>query len=591
MERFQIHQIHPSVSYGDAIGNEMLEIRTILREQGYESNIYGQFIHPKMSNVKQYNEYLKVSSPKNILIMHYSIGYGSELLNFVKALPDKKVLLYHNITPPHFFHNINSDYEYSTKMGLNELSTEIKNIADVALADSEFNKQDLIDMGFDKTSVLPYIINLNIFNVQPNPKVIKKYNDEFVNILVVGRISPNKKVEDAIKCFYYYNKYINNRSRLFLVGSYNGMDKYYTYLKDLVLKLSLDNVYFSGHINLDELVSYYKIGNVFLTMSEHEGFCVPLLESMYFKIPIIANNSTAIPHTLGNSGVLVNEKNYVEIAEMINLLVEDKTLRKKIIDKQAKRLEFFNKKNIAEILKHYIDTDFKDINSKPSIRIEGTFEDSYSLSIINRNLALGLDKLDQNTSLFATTGTGDYIPKKGSIKDKRVRELWENDPKFPFFAIRNIYPPRIKDMKGRHNLIYFFWEESVIPQEWVNDFNSLDGILVPTNFVKDVLINSEVNARIGVIPPGVQISHFEKDILPEELHTNKKFLFFNVGSGFPRKGIDVLLKAYAKGFSRDNDVCLVLKTFQNIHNNVSEQVKSIIGPDGPASYSYRTRYF
>lgn len=581
MRRFQIHQIHPSVSYGDAIGNEMLEIRAVLRELGYESNIYGQYIHSKMSTVKQYSEYREVSSPNNILIMHYSIGYGSELLKFVKSLPDKKILLYHNITPPHFFHNINSDYEHSTKIGLQELSTEIINIVDVALADSEFNRQDLIDAGFDKTSVLPYLINLNNFNVKPDTKVIKKYNDEFVNILVVGRISPNKKVEDAIKCFFYYNKYINNRSRLFLVGSYSGMDIYYAYLKDLVQKLNLDNVYFTGHINLDELVSYYKIGNVFLAMSEHEGFCVPLLESMYFKIPIIAYNSTAIPHTLGGSGILFNEKNYVEIAEMINLLVEDKTLRKKIIDKQSKRLEFFDKNNIAEILKHYINTDFKNIDSKPSIRIEGTFEDSYSLSIINRNLALALDKLDQNISLFATTGTGDYIPKKGNIKDKRVRELWENDPKFPFFAIRNIYPPRTKDMNGRHNLIYFFWEESVIPQEWLDDLNSLDGILVPTNFVKDVLINSGINTRIGIIPTGVQIDNFEKDLLPDELHTNKKFLFLNIGSGFPRKGVDVLLRAYAKEFSREDDVCLVVKTFPNIHNNISEQIKSIIKPDGP----------
>nr|WP_269849836.1 glycosyltransferase [Methanosarcina horonobensis] len=105
-----------------------------------------------------------------------------------------------------------------------------------------------------------------------------------------------------MKSFYYYNKYINKRSRLLLVGSYNGMENYYTYLRDLVQELNLDNLYFTGHINLDELVSYYKVGNIFLAMSEHEGFCVPLLESMHFKIPIIANNCTAIPQTLGESG-------------------------------------------------------------------------------------------------------------------------------------------------------------------------------------------------------------------------------------------------------------------------------------------------
>lgn len=581
MRRFQIHQIHPSVSYGDAIGNEMIEIRKILNEFGYESDIYAKFIHPKLKNIKNYAEYRKVSSPQNILIVHYSIGYGSELLDFISLLPDKKVLLYHNITPPVFFQNFSSEYEHATKIGIYELKNQIRNIVDVALADSEFNRQDLISIGFMKTGVLPYLVNLNKFDITPNNQVIKKYDDEFVNILVVGRISPNKKVDDAIKCFYNYNKYINPKSRLFLVGSYNGMDLYYNYLNDIILKLDLKNVYFTGHTNLDELVSYYKVSDIFLTMSEHEGFCVPLLESMYFEVPIIAYNSTAIPDTLGSAGIIINDKNYIEIAELINLLVKDKVLRNRIIKKQSERLEFFSRERITGILKDYIDTDFKDTYSKSTIRIEGTFEDSYSLSIVNRNLAIALDKLGYNVSLFATTGAGDYVPKKGSITDKKVKTLWENQIRYPTFAIRNIYPPRIKDMQGRYNLIYFAWEESSVPWEWINDFNSLDGILVPSNFVKKVLIKSGVKSRIEVIPNGVEVDVFQKDILPMKLNTNKKFLFFNVGSGFPRKGIDVLLRAYAKEFSKDDDVCLVLKTFPNPHNHTSEQIKNIVGSDGP----------
>lgn len=581
MGKFQIHQIHPSVSYGDAIGNEMIEIREILKEFGYESDIYAKFIHPKLKNIKNYAEYIKVSSPQNILIVHYSIGYGSELLDFISSLPDKKILLYHNITPPEFFQNFSSEYEHATKIGIYELKNQIRNIIDVALADSEFNKQDLISIGFKKTGVLPYLVNLNKFNIVPNNQIIKKYDDEFVNILVVGRISPNKKVDDAIKCFYNYNKYINPKSRLFLVGSYNGMDSYYNYLNDVILKLGLKNVYFTGHTSLDELVSYYKVSDIFLTMSEHEGFCVPLLESMHFEVPIIACNSTAIPDTLGGAGIIINDKNYIEVAELINLLVEDKALRNRIVKKQSERLEFFSRERIAGILKNYIDTDFKDTDSKSTIRIEGTFEDSYSLSIVNRNLAIALDKLGYSVSLFATTGSGDYVPKKGSITDKKAKMLWENQIRHPTFAIRNIYPPRIKDMRGRYNLIYFAWEESSVPGEWINDFNTLDGILVPSNFVKEVLIKSGVKSRIEVIPNGVEIDLFRKDISPMKLNTNKKFLFFNVGSGFPRKGIDVLLKAYVKEFSKDDDVCLVLKTFPNPHNHTSEQIKSILGSDGP----------
>jgi glycosyltransferase involved in cell wall biosynthesis len=359
----QIHQIHPIISYGDAIGNELIEIRDLLRELGYESNIYGKFIHPKLLNIKNYVDYKKVSSPYNILIVHYSTEYGSELLDFLRLLPDKKVLLYHNITPPVFFQNFSSGHENATKNGIYELKHEIKDIMDVALAVSEFNRKDLINVGFKKTGVLPYLANFKKFDIPPNKKIIEKYTDDFVNLLVIGRISPNKKVDDAIKCFYYYNKYINPKSRLLLVGSYEGMDLYYNYLKNLILKLGLQNVYFTGHINLDELISYYKIGDIFLTMSEHEGFCVPLLESMHFGVPIIAYSSTAIPETLGNAGILVNDKNYIEIAELINVLIEDKALRDRIVKKQFERLEFFSRERIAGILKHYIDTNFKDTHS------------------------------------------------------------------------------------------------------------------------------------------------------------------------------------------------------------------------------------
>jgi len=116
-DKIQVHQIHPSVSYGDAIGNDMVEIQSLLRKMGYDSNIYAQYIHPKMNGIKHYPEYLKVSSAKNILLIHYSIGYAPKLLSFIESLPDKKILIYHNITPSRFFKDINSEYENFTKLG------------------------------------------------------------------------------------------------------------------------------------------------------------------------------------------------------------------------------------------------------------------------------------------------------------------------------------------------------------------------------------------------------------------------------------------------------------------------------------------
>ena len=573
----QVHQLHPAVSFGDAIGNYMLEIRDSLKSLGYDSEVYAKYIYQNMPGIKDYREYEKISSRENILILHYSIGYDPELLAFIKSLPDKKIMIYHNITPSKYFHNINLEIEHKTRMGRKDLRI-FKNLVNYALAVSEYNRKELVEIGFLKTGVLPIMVDFNKYDVNIDNNLNKEFNDDFVNILFVGRVSPHKKIEDIIKCFSLYNKYVNSKSRLFLIGSYNGMDAYHEKLKDLINKLELENIYFAGHVSFQELVSYYKLADVFLCMSEHEGFCVPLLESMFFEIPIIAYDSAAISDTLGNSGILVKDKRYEEIAEMINLLVEDKIFREKIINKQKERLKDFRKDKIEKILVDYLEEIY--IN-KLNIRVEGTFEDSYSLSIVNRNLALALDRIGQNVSLYATSGNGDYVPAQGSITDARVEVLWRNAMNKPDFVIRNIYPPRVKDLKGRYNLIYFAWEESQIPKQWAMDFNKLDGIMVPSTFVKKVLEYSGVHSRIEVIPNCVDIDLFSRNISPMTIKTDKKFIFLNIGSGFPRKGIDVLITAYVEEFSSHDDVCLVLKTFPNIHNNISDLIKDATRPDGP----------
>ncbi|VVB67330.1 D-inositol-3-phosphate glycosyltransferase [uncultured archaeon] len=352
MRILQIHQILPSFSYGDAIGNYALEIRDTLRAWGYESEIYAQYIHARLHNsAKLYTKYLKVSSPQNILIYHLSIG--SDISQFVRNLPDKKVLLYHNITPPTFFGGINDGLAHVAKSGRDELK-QYAGIVDLALGISEYNQKELIDLGFRRTGVLPIILDLDKYAQEPDGRIIKKFSDDFTNFIFVGRISPNKKQEDIIKIFYYYNKFVDPRSRLFLVGSYSGMDFYRHKLLNLIRKLELENVYITGQVEFRAMLAYYKLADVFISMSEHEGFCVPLLESMHFKIPIVAYNSTAIPYTLNGAGILINKKKYDEIAEMIYILVNDRGLRERIIQKQCSRLEDFKKPKIEAALKQYI---------------------------------------------------------------------------------------------------------------------------------------------------------------------------------------------------------------------------------------------
>jgi len=342
-----------SIRYGDAISNDVLEIKKILDSWGYESMIFSQHIHPKLTHVaKFFTEYQKYSSPENILIFHFSIG--SEISKLVKMLPDKKIIIYHNITPHGYFEGINDTLAHLLKEGRKELE-EYAGIADLALGDSEFNRKELEKLGFKKTGVMPIIIDFELYKQEPDKKVVKKFYDDNVNFLFVGRVSPNKKQEDIIKTFYYYNKFINSRSRLFLVGSYTEVEKYYVQLTTLVKQLNLKNVHIIGQVDFKELLAYYKLADVFISMSEHEGFCVPLVESMYFGIPIIAFDSTAIPYTLNGCGVLFKEKRYEEVAELVNFMIENKEFKHRIIEKQKIRSREFEKPVLMELLKGYIE--------------------------------------------------------------------------------------------------------------------------------------------------------------------------------------------------------------------------------------------
>lgn len=336
----RIHQFHPSFSPSDGICNSMLEIQKLCLENGFNSNIFAQFIHPKLrKNAFVYNKIAKKLGSKDVLLIHYSIG--SPLFKTIIELPVKKILIYHNVTNPKFFEGIDSELYINTTRGLQELRAFADKV-DHAFADSTYNKQDLENKGFKNVKVTPLIVDFDKYNLKPDKKVINKFNDNWKNIIFVGRIAPHKKQEDVIKSFYVYKTFLNPKSRLFIVGL--AVDTYIEALKKLVKDLKLEDVFFPGHISFNELLSYYHLADCFVCMSEHEGFCVPLLESMYFEIPIIAFHSTAVPETLGSSGILLKDKDYLLIAELVNNLCTNEELQKEVVSNQNKRLKDFDKK-------------------------------------------------------------------------------------------------------------------------------------------------------------------------------------------------------------------------------------------------------
>ncbi len=344
----KVIQLLPSISYGDAVSNHTLTLANVLSELGYENEIYAMNIHPKIATKVHSIDKLKTDE-NDIIIFHMAIG--SPLSKLVKDLPNTtKIMIYHNITPADYFLNIDSCTYGLCCQGRDELKM-LKDTFTLALADSEFNRAELIELGYKNTQVLPLIVNFDDYNILPDKKIVNSYDDDFTNILFVGRIVPNKKHEDIIKSYYTYKKYINRKSRLFLIGSSSGMDRYVKYLRKLIYDFDLNDIYIPGHITFKELVAYYKIASVFLCMSEHEGFCVPLLESMYFKVPIIAYEAAAIPDTLGNSGIIVREKKFDIIAELINLVETNEDFRENVIKSQNNRLNYFNADRIKNTFK------------------------------------------------------------------------------------------------------------------------------------------------------------------------------------------------------------------------------------------------
>lgn len=349
----KIVQITPTISYGDAVSNEIFLISRILDEMGIDNIVAAGARSDKVKGriipADKFRE-----SDDDIILYHMSIG--SPLSEYVmSAHVQKKGMIYHNITPSEYFRGV-SDLENACLLGRKQLE-DLSGAIDFAFCDSEYNKKELESLFFRHCHVLPIAVNDKEYTeCVPDPETINKYGkDDYVNIVFTGRIAPNKKQEDIILSFYYYNKYINPRSRLILSGGVVNTEKYMNFLRKFVADNRISNVIFTGHIPFDQIIAIYRCADLFLCESEHEGFCVPLLEAMIFEIPVLAYASSAIPYTLGESGVLFFKKNHYEIAECINAVLTDSSLREKIIEKQNKRLKFFSYKNFSVNIKNLLE--------------------------------------------------------------------------------------------------------------------------------------------------------------------------------------------------------------------------------------------
>ncbi|HLP61812.1 MAG TPA: glycosyltransferase [Candidatus Deferrimicrobium sp.] len=332
-----VEQFLPSLHYGDAVGNSALSFHRFLEEKGIESRIVSITVDDclKDKNVPfaKYKE-----NPNSLKILHFAVP--SELTDFFLTVAGKKAMIYHNITPPHFFADFSQHLVRLTFEGRLHLE-RLKNCFDISIADSSYNAQELEKLDFKNVTVFPLVINLADYETPHSRAYYNLLKDERKNIIFVGRITPNKKIEDLVKVVYFYKKYLSPSIRLIVAGNTNTLINYFYAVQDLALRFRLtpEDIMFTGHIPFEELLSVYRIGHVFLSMSEHEGFCLPLLESSYFQVPVVAFDAGAVSETLGGSGILFKRKKSDAVAGLVEQVLEDEALRGRLKTLQAGRIE------------------------------------------------------------------------------------------------------------------------------------------------------------------------------------------------------------------------------------------------------------
>jgi glycosyltransferase involved in cell wall biosynthesis len=350
----RIFQMLPVFVFGDAIGNDVIMLDKIIREKGYETCIFFESATENASKISSHYSLIPKLDKNDIVLFHMSTY--SNITYLFAEMNCRKIMIYHNITPPEFFYGYHFILHKYCHKGLEEVRY-LSDKVDYCLAVSEFNKKDLEKMGFEcKIDVLPILLSFDDYKKKPSEKIIDKYSNGTINIISVGRINaPNKRWENILKTFYFFQKYVDKNAHLFLVGSYETDDVYPKRLMSYVRDLELNNVIFTGHIPFDEILAYYSIADIYLCMSEHEGFCVPLLEAMLFNKPVVAYSSTAIPYTLGEAGFLLEKNDPLEAALVINRILKDRSLYNEIVRKQNERLSFFNTQRVSKLFMKYIE--------------------------------------------------------------------------------------------------------------------------------------------------------------------------------------------------------------------------------------------
>ncbi len=351
--------VSPAILPGDAIGRDVLHMGRILREQGHEVELFSTTWgkpQPRNEQDVHVRDYL-ANDPSAVLILHHSIGWP-HAVPLIAGARCRRVIKYHNVTPPHFYDGLDTVYAELCRRGPEQLREIIAQGCDLYLADSPFNLRTLAEQGADphRCVVVPPFNDLeNLLSIEPDAEILRDYGDGRMNLLFVGRRAPNKGHRFLLDAFAAYHHAHNANSRLVLIGrSEPKQEKYTQSLREQIWRLGLHgHVIFVDSVADTELKAFYQCASVFVLASEHEGFCVPLAEAMALRVPIVAYGSTAVLDTVGDAGLIWDEPDPFLLAESINSIVEDADVRRQLTERGWRRYQgHFTNQRLENIFLH-----------------------------------------------------------------------------------------------------------------------------------------------------------------------------------------------------------------------------------------------
>ncbi len=332
-----IHQLLPSLDYGDAISNQTVFTREVLRDLGYESEI---FVLDVSAAMRDFARRFKPGAIAHAAALLYHHAIGTSLTTPAIQHRGPKALQYHNITPGHFFQPWDAKFAGILEMGRRDLH-HLAAAFRVSAGDSSYNADELRTAGFKDPLVVPIFIDPMRWAQPADPEWMKVLQDGRTNLLFVGRVAPNKCQHHLVQAFHEYLRH-DPAARLILVGVWPDGHPYVQFIREEADRLGISRqVLMTSRITDAQLLACYRTAHLFWSMSEHEGFCAPLIEAMWFDVPVLAYKSSAIPETLGRAGIMFTEKRWPELAALAHMLVEDRALRRKVIAAQRARRAAF----------------------------------------------------------------------------------------------------------------------------------------------------------------------------------------------------------------------------------------------------------